>query len=116
MRVHWFNKFIAAFILAGILPVVLVSLYSGGLFRRKVNDIMEDSYRQTAYRWSQNLDLVIEKYNTISKLLYKYNPDNQDIVRGISGRGLANILKEDAATDRERLKRHNDIIAFLYLI
>jgi two-component system sensor histidine kinase YesM len=62
------------------------------------------------------LDLLIEKYNTISKLLYKYNPDNQDIVRGISGIGLAKVLKEPVINSTVRLKRYNDIIDFLYLI
>jgi two-component system sensor histidine kinase YesM len=62
------------------------------------------------------LDLLIEKYNTISKLLYKYNPDNQDIMRGISGMGLAKVLKEPVINSTVRLKRYNDIIDFLYLI
>jgi two-component system sensor histidine kinase YesM len=49
-------------------------------------------------------------------LLYKYNPDNQDIVRGISGIGLAKVFKEPAINSTVRLKRYNDIIDFLYLI
>jgi two-component system sensor histidine kinase YesM len=102
--------------LAGILPVIFISLYSGGLFHKKVRSIMEDSYRQLVRYGSQNLDILIEKYNTTSKLLYNYNPDNRDIVRGISGMGLAKILKEPGANNAERLKRYNDIIAFLYLI
>jgi two-component system sensor histidine kinase YesM len=102
--------------LAGILPVIFVSLYSSGLFQKKVRNIMEDSYRQVVRYGSQNVDLLIEKYNTISKLLYNYSPENQDIVREISGMGLANVLKKPGATDTERLKRYNDIIAFLYLI
>jgi two-component system sensor histidine kinase YesM len=74
---------------------------------------MEDNYRQAAIYGTRNLDSLIEKYNTISKLLYSYNPENSSILRGT---GLARILNDTGTGTAEQVRRHNDIIAFLYLI
>jgi two-component system sensor histidine kinase YesM len=58
----------------------------------------------------------VEKYNTISKMLYTYSPGSEGILRDTGGLGFANVLKSRGNGGPEGLKRHNDIISFLYLV
>jgi two-component system sensor histidine kinase YesM len=110
-----YSKFIVAFISVGIAPVLLISFYSGYIFRKQSLSVIEDNYRQAALYGQRNIDGLLEKYNTISKMLYSYSPDNREILRGTGGLGLANLLKKSGG-DQDELKRYNDIISFLYLI
>jgi two-component system sensor histidine kinase YesM len=100
----------------GILPLLFVSFYSGYLFRRETYTLIQDNYHQAALYGVRNLDSLIEKYNTISKLLYSYNPDNNNIIRGVNGQGLARVLNDTKTDEPGQIKRYNDIISFLYLI
>jgi two-component system sensor histidine kinase YesM len=110
-----YSKFIIAFISVGIAPVLLISFYSGYIFRKQSLSVIEDNYRQAALYGQRNIDGLLEKYNTISKMLYSYSPDNREILRGTGGLGLANLLKKSGG-DQDELKRYNDLISFLYLI
>jgi two-component system sensor histidine kinase YesM len=116
IRINLFNKFIVAFISVGVLPVLFVSFYSATLFRKETYSLMEDNYRQAALYSARNLDSLIEKYNTITKMLYSYNPDNNTLLRGIGGQGLVRVLSDTAADEVEKIKQSNEIITFLYLI
>lgn len=116
VRGNLFNKFIIAFISVGLLPVLFISLYSGYLFHKEADVMMTDNYRQAALYGAKNLDNLVEKYNTISKLLYSYNADNTTILRTADGLGFARILKGSGDNAAVQLKRYNDIISFLRLI
>jgi two-component system sensor histidine kinase YesM len=116
IRINLFNKFIVAFISVGILPLLFISFYSGYLFRRETYTLIQDNYQQAALYGVRNLDSLIEKYNTISKLLYSYNLDKNNIIRRADGQGLARVLNDTKADKPGQIKRHNDIISFLYLI
>ena len=116
MKLNLFNKFIVAFISVGLVPVLFVSTYSAYLFQRETRLMLEDNYRSTAYYAARNIDNLIEKYNTISKLLYSYNAANSGIVRRADGLGFADILKAPVDNESARMIRYNDIINFLYLI
>ncbi|MDR1636040.1 MAG: HAMP domain-containing protein, partial [Treponema sp.] len=111
-----FNKFIIAFVSVGVVPVLLISFYSGWLFRKQSLAVVEDNYRQAALYGQRNIDSLVEKYNTISKMLYTYSPGSEGILRDTGGLGFANVLKSRGSDGPEELKRHNDIISFLYLV
>ncbi|MDR3193299.1 MAG: sensor histidine kinase [Treponema sp.] len=111
-----FNKFIIAFISVGVVPVLLISFYSGRLFREQSLAVMEDNYRQAALYGQRNIDSLVEKYNTISKMLYTYSPGSGGVLRDAGGLGFANVLKSRGSGGPEELKRRNDIISFLYLV
>jgi len=111
-----FGKFVVAFISVGLLPVLFIGFYSGHLFREETYTMMKDSYQQVAVYGIHNLELLIEKYNTITKMLYSYNPDNSSLVRGVDGQGLARILKNKSNSVTEKLRKQNDIETFLRLI
>jgi two-component system sensor histidine kinase YesM len=116
IRSSLFNKYIVAFISVGLLPVLFISSYSNYLFRKETYAMTEDNYRQAALYGAGNLDNIIEKYNTISKILYNYNTDRNTITRRTDRLGFADILKQPAASAAEQLNRYNEIIAFLHLI
>lgn len=116
MKLNLFNKFIVAFISVGLIPVLFISTYSAYLFQRETHFILEDNYKATAYYAARNLDSMIEKYNTISKLLYSYSAASSGIIRRTDGLGFAEILKSEAESESSKLKRSNDIVSFLHLI
>ena len=116
MKFNLFNKFIIAFISVGLLPVLFISSYSAFLFQKETRSMLEDNYRATAFYAARNIDSLVEKYNTISKLLYSYSAAASGIVRRTDGLGIAEILKTETDNESSRIKRHNDIINFLHLI
>ena len=116
MKINLFNRFIIAFISVGLIPILFISTYSAYLFQRETRLILEDNYRATAFYAARNLDSLIEKYNTITKLLYSYSAASSGIIRRIDGLGFAEILKSPVDSHSAGVIRHNDIINFLHLI
>ncbi|MDR1128006.1 MAG: cache domain-containing protein, partial [Treponema sp.] len=114
-RIRKFNRFILAFIAAGIIPVLFIGFYSGVLFHGETYRSMEESYRQTAVYGVGSLDIMIERYNTVSKFPYSYNPEYPDRLSDGNGLRLARLLKETGNTTAEELKRRKDINDFLWM-
>jgi len=105
-----------AFIAVGIIPVLIVSISSSGYFYREMYRVLEEAYQQTAINGMRRLDTMIERYNTISQLLYSYNPEDSDMLRDTSGLGFAMILNRVPENAIEHQQRNNDISAFLSLV
>lgn len=117
IQLNLFQKFVFSFISAGLLPIIIISYYSGTFFTSKAKDMITDNYRLVTIYGVKNLDKALDSYNSLTKMLYTYNDQGNSIfVRSSDGQGLARILRSSDGSQASDLRKSIDVINFTRLV
>lgn len=92
-----FLKFTIAFIAVGLIPLLFLSSISLRTFSNSMEKYTISNFQQMMMYTSRSLENIVEDYNSISKLIYSYNSDNNERKDDYSG--LGKIIKSPVTAD-----------------
>lgn len=78
-----FIKFVLAFILVGLLPLMTISYFVLETLPQDMEEDMISNYNQMLLYSSRNLELKIGEYNQISQLVYNYQSKEHGFIKTI---------------------------------
>ncbi len=113
-----FQKFAAAIILVGLIPMLLLTVFVSGRMVREYNEMLQVQYEQAAYYVSSSLHAMLDSYNTISKIPYDYNYGSEVLLGKYSTYdNLRQIMHGDNYDPAERdARREEEMQQFLRYI
>lgn len=80
-RLSLYHKFALTIILAGLLPVLILTTVISNRMISEYREALHLQYRQAAEYVVTSLNEVLETYNTISKMPYSYNSSKSEYAR-----------------------------------
>ncbi len=77
-----FQKFAATIILLGLIPMLILSVFISNKMIRDYQNALKIQYEQAVFYVGNSIDMMINSYNTISKMPYNYNYGDEFVIGG----------------------------------
>lgn len=110
-----FQKFAAAMILLGLIPMLILSVFISNKMIREYRRALEIQYEQAAYYIGSSMETMLSAYNTISQMSYNYNYRNESALEDyhLSDRLREIIHGDHYEPDELNARREQEMERFL---